>query len=113
MVLYGGKNMKRMLALILTLMLMLALIPASAEDGKVTATGVGQGIDGDVVVEVTADAGTIYEVKILEQNETPGIGSVAVEKLPGMIVEANSINVDSIASATVTAWPSRTRCARR
>ena len=94
--------MKRMLALILTLMLMLALIPASAEDGKVTATGVGQGIDGDVVVEVTADAGTIYEVKILEQNETPGIGSVAVEKLPGMIVEANSINVDSIASATVT-----------
>ena len=75
-----------------------AEIPADA----VTATGVGAGIDGDVVVEVTADADTIYNVTVLEQNETEGIGSVAVEELPGEIVENNSILVDGIASATVT-----------
>ena len=76
--------------------------PVAAEDGKVTATGKGTGIDGDVVVEVVADAEKIYEVNILQQNETPGIGSVAVEKLPAAIVEANSIAVDGISGATVT-----------
>ena len=93
--------MKKALAFILVLAL-LALGAGFAEDGKITATGTGKGIDGDVVVQVTADATTIYDVQVLEQNETPGIGSVAVEKLPGAIVEANSIAVDSISGATVT-----------
>ncbi|MCR5161843.1 MAG: flavocytochrome c, partial [Lachnospiraceae bacterium] len=73
-----------------------------AEGEKVTAKGVGQGIDGDVVVEVEADATTIYSVTVVEQNETPGIGSVACETLPGAMVEANSILVDGVAGATVT-----------
>ena len=82
--------------------------PVAAEDGKVTATGKGAGIDGDVVVEVVADADKIYEVNILQQNETPGIGSVAVEKLPAAIVEANSIAVDGISGATVTSTAIKT-----
>ncbi len=93
--------MKKALALILVLT-MLTFGAGLAEDGKITATGTGKGIDGDVVVQVTADATTIYDVQVLEQNETPGIGSVAVEKLPGAIVEANSIAVDGISGATVT-----------
>ena len=96
------------LAIVLAMMLTLCLCPALAEGGKVTATGVGQGIDGDVVVQVEADATTIYDVKVLEQNETPGIGSVAVEQLPGKIVEANSIAIDGIASATVTSTAIKT-----
>lgn len=75
---------------------------ASVSADQVKGTGVGQGIDGDVVVEVTADETTIYEVVVTEQNETPGIGSVAVEQLPGAIVEANSILVDGLSGATVT-----------
>ena len=97
----GDKNMKKLLSILLAVMLVLAL-GALAEDGKITSTGVGQGIDGDVKVQVVADATTIYSVEVLEQNETPGIGSVAVEQLPGQIVEANSILVDSISGATVT-----------
>ncbi len=76
--------------------------PVVSDDGKITATGVGRGIDGDVVVQVTADANTIYSVEVLKQNETVGIGSIAVEQLPGKIVESNSILVDGISSATVT-----------
>ena len=76
--------------------------PVAAEDGKVTVSGKGKGIDGDVIVEIVADENTIYEVNILQQNETPGIGSVAVEKLPAAIVEANSIAVDGVTGATVT-----------
>lgn len=78
---------------------------ASASEGgtqQVTATGTAQGIEGDVVVEVVADAGQIYSVTVTEENETEGIGSVAVEKLPGMIVEAQSLQVDGISGCTVT-----------
>ena len=75
---------------------------AVAEENAVTLTGTGQGIDGDVVVEVTADESTLYSVEVVEQNETPGIGSVAAETLPGAMVEANSILVDDVSGATVT-----------
>ena len=93
--------MKKLLSILLVLAL-LVLGCALAEGERVTAQGVGQGIDGDVVVLVEADANTIYAVEVLQQNETPGIGSVAVEQLPGAIVAANSIAVDGIAGATVT-----------
>ncbi len=73
-------------------------IPADA----ITETGSYNGIDGPVVTQVTADAERIYDVQVLEQNETVGIGSVAVEKLPAAIVAANSLLVDDISGATVT-----------
>ena len=95
--------MKKTLTLFLSLALILALTSFSAmAEEPVSGTGKGQGIDGDVVVKVTADAEKIYEVEVVEQNETPGIGSVAVEKLPAAIVENNSLMVDNISGATVT-----------
>ena len=98
------KKLNRLAALLVAVMMVFASVAVAetATVEKVTVTGVGQGIDGDVVVEVTADATTIYDVQVLEQNETVGIGSVAVEQLPAAIVEANSIAVDGIAGATVT-----------
>ncbi len=76
----------------------LAEAPADAQ----SAQGVGTGIDGDVVVEVTADENGIYDVTVVEQNETVGIGSVAVDTIPGEIVDAQSLDVDMISGATVT-----------
>ena len=64
-----------------------------------------------MIVEIVADENTIYEVNILEQNETPGIGSVAAEQLPGVIVESNSIAFDAITGATVTSTAIRTAIA--
>ena len=93
--------MKKLLALALALCMLMGMA-AIAEGDRITATGVGQGIDGDVVVQIEADANTIYSVEVTEQNETVGIGSIAVEQLPGAIVAANSIAVDGIAGATVT-----------
>ena len=75
-------------------------VEASAE--AVTATGVGRGMDGDVVVEVTADQSKLYSVVVIKHNETPGIGTVAVDQIPGAMVEANSILVDAVTGATVT-----------
>ena len=93
--------MKKILSLLLAAMMLLALAVPAYADAQ-TAQGSGNGIDGKIVVEVKADANTIYEVNILEQNETPGIGSVAVDKLPGAIVAANSLEVDGITGATVS-----------
>ena len=94
--------MKKALSILLAVMMLMTLVvPVYADDAQ-TAQGSGNGIDGKIVVEVKADANTIYEVNILEQNETPGIGSVAVEKLPGAIVDGNTVEVDSITGATVS-----------
>ncbi|MBR4392616.1 MAG: flavocytochrome c [Oscillospiraceae bacterium] len=75
---------------------------AALSPDAVSLKGTGKGIDGDVVVQIIADAEHIYDVQILQQNETQGIGSVAVEQLPGEIVKNNSILVDGITGATVT-----------
>lgn len=90
--------MKRLFALLMTML----LLSAAALAEPMTLTGVGRGIDGDVVVEVTADDTTIYSVRVTAHNETPGIGTVAAEKLPEAIVVANSIAVDAISGVTVT-----------
>ena len=75
---------------------------APAEGGKVTLTGIGQGMGGDVEVQIVADESTIYSVEVVRQNETPGIGSIAVEQLPDAIVAANTFEVDGVAGATLT-----------
>ena len=99
--------MKKALSLILAVIMLLSLsVPAYAE--AKTATGTGTGIDGPVVVEVTADENTILSVVIKEQNETPGIGSVAVEKLPAAMVDGNLIEIDNITGATVTSTAIKT-----
>ena len=74
----------------------------AAEGGQVTVSATKQGIGGDVEVQVVADATTIYSVEVLTQNETPGIGSIAVEQLPAAIVAANTFDIDGVSGATIT-----------
>ena len=56
-------------------------IPAEA----VTVVGTAEGRNGDVSVEVTADEKNLYRIKILDEEETDGIGSLALKQLPGAI----------------------------
>ena len=77
--------------------------PAAAAEGAQTVTVTKPGVFGeDVVVEVVADAGEIYSVTVVENNETMGIGSMAVDQLPAKIVEAQSAEIDGVAGATMT-----------
>ena len=78
--------------------------PAAESAGAAqTVTVTKPGVFGeDVVVEVVADANEIYSVTVLQNNETQGIGSMAVDQLPGKIVEAQSAEVDGVAGATMT-----------
>ena len=79
------------------------LLPCTVFAGEATGTGSAPGIEGeDIVVEVTATADEIISITVTEQNETPGIGSVACETLPEAIVAAQSIQVDDVSGATVS-----------
>ncbi|MDO5531805.1 FAD-dependent oxidoreductase [Sutterella sp.] len=67
-----------------------------------TYTASAPGIHGDVTVEVVFTADKIASVKVVKQSETQGIGTVAVEQLPGRIVDAQSPNVDGVTGASIT-----------
>ena len=73
---------------------------ALAEPVTVKATVDGK--NGPITVEVTTDGVNIIDVKVLEHSETQGVGSVAVDWMPGRIVEANSTDVDGVTGATIT-----------
>lgn len=73
-------------------------IPADA----ITVSGTAEGRNGDVSVEITADDSKIYKVKILDEEETEGIGSLALKKMPGEILDAQSVQVDNVSGATIT-----------
>lgn len=67
-----------------------------------TFTGSGTGHGGDVPVTVVYEDGQITDIQVGENSETDGIGTIAIEQLPGMIVEAQSLDVDAVSGATET-----------
>ena len=73
-----------------------------------TYTASAPGIHGDVEVKVTFSSDRITAVKVTKQHETVGIGSKAVEILPGRIVELQSPKVDGVTGATITSNAIRT-----
>ena len=73
-------------------------IPAGAQTYATSA----QGIFSEVKLETVADADGIYSVKVVEHGETPELGGVAAEELPAKILEAQSVDVDGVAGATMT-----------
>jgi fumarate reductase flavoprotein subunit len=60
------------------------------------------GKEGPVPVTVSVTGGKITAVEIGANSETEGIGTLAIDALPGQIVYANSADVDAISGATLT-----------
>lgn len=112
------KKFFKLLPLVMVLALSLALIPGCGETkqspapagdkpaqaaGKYkpgTYTASAEGIHGPIEVEVKFSADKIESITVKKQNETEGIGSIAVAELPKKIVEAQSLAVDGISGAT-------------
>ena len=67
-----------------------------------TYEGSAAGFGGDLKVEVVLSDEAIDSVTVTENSETEGIGSKAVETLPQAIVDAQSVDVDSVSGATVS-----------
>lgn len=75
---------------------------ASYETAEGEYVGKGEGIGGSVVVKVRMDGSMMADIEVLEQNETPDVGGKALESLPDMVLEAQSVDIDAISGATVT-----------
>lgn len=56
----------------------------------------------ELAVKVKMENGKIASVEVVQQQETAGIGSKAVEALPAIIVEAQSTDVDAVSGATLS-----------
>ncbi len=116
--------MKKMLSVLLAVMMLFVLAACSTstdapEGGEtppvdsgdtnggdvaeaVTLSGTSAGFGGEISVEVMMEGDTITSVTVTGHTETEGIGTAAIDKLPGDIVANNSLAVEAVAGATVS-----------
>ena len=69
-----------------------------ANPGTYSATA--QGRNGDVTVTATFSGDAITDIQV-EHGETPSIGDVAIEELTNLVLENQSLGVDSVSGATL------------
>ncbi|HIU15876.1 MAG TPA: FAD-dependent oxidoreductase [Candidatus Ventricola intestinavium] len=86
------------ISLLLVLTLALFASVGSAQEYSATAKGFG----GDVTVTLDIEDGAIVGASAEGASETDGIGSKAIEQMPAAMVEQNAVDVDIVASATIT-----------
>lgn len=68
------------------------------EDG--TYTGEGKGNNGAIKVEVVVKDGSISEINVLEQAETPNIYAGAEEQFIPALIESQDLDTDAVSGAT-------------
>ena len=70
--------------------------------GALHLTGTAMGRNGDITVQIAATNDHIYQIKIVEDEETEGIGSRAILSMPKTIYDAQSLKVDAVSGATLS-----------
>ena len=88
----------RRLFILLMVAAMLVPMAVLAQSGSATAKGFG----GEVEVKLVVADGVITELTAAGDDETPGVGTMALEQLPDKILASNSLDVDLVAGASVT-----------
>ena len=87
---------------------------SAAEAGKYTPgtyTASATGIASDVTVTMTFDANSITDVTIDVSGETPDIGGKIGDQMAQAILDAQGVEIDAVAGATVTSDAIRTAAA--
>jgi len=108
----GVHIMKKYVLLLTTIILAFMLVGCktndtnkpgnNANETEETLTGKAKGYGGLITATVTKKGDTITKVTIDAKDETPNVGSMAVEQLPDAIVKANGTNVEAVSGATVS-----------
>ena len=75
---------------------------AQIPDTARTLVGTAEGRNGDITVQVKADADKISQIRILTEDENRGIGSKAIQNIPRAIYNTNSLSVDGTSGVTIT-----------
>ncbi|MGP1428816.1 MAG: ABC transporter substrate-binding protein [Fusobacterium sp.] len=65
-------------------------------------TGTAEGYHGKITVLTELKDGKFTNISIKSHTETKGVGDTAISKIPNEIVKKQSLDVDSVAGATIT-----------
>ena len=101
---------KRIAAFALASVMALSLFGCGAKSNSASSaagvsgdfTGTAKGMGGDVTVTLTLTDSKITGCTAEGKDETEGVGSQAIAKMPGEIAESGSIAVDGVSGATIT-----------
>ncbi len=94
---------KRMIPLALAAVVSLGAFTCSASAAAGTYEGTGTGRNGDIVLAVTLDDdGVITDIEVVSSEETDGVGTLAYDEMIPLMIENNTIAVDTVSSATLT-----------
>lgn len=94
--------MRKIISVLLVLATMLTASCALADMTPGTYEAEAVGNNGPVKVAVTVDAASILSVEVLDHTETAGLCDTPIATIPGAIVDAQSVAVDTISGATNT-----------
>ncbi|WP_104372631.1 ABC transporter substrate-binding protein [Desulfocucumis palustris] len=98
-----GKTAKTSIALLFIMALLVSLAGCGSSITAGSFTGAAAGYHGELAVTTeVAEDGKITGITVGKSNETKGIGTVAMERIPQRIIEAQSLDVDVVSGATLT-----------
>ncbi|MCC5910424.1 MAG: FMN-binding protein [Clostridiaceae bacterium] len=96
---------QKLAMILLPLLAVVILFGGNAIGGTVESEfyeGAAEGYGGEIRLRVEMSEGEILSIEVLEMNETPSIGDVAIEKVVASIVETQSTDVDTVSGATAS-----------
>ncbi|NMB01245.1 MAG: FMN-binding protein [Firmicutes bacterium] len=65
-------------------------------------TGTAQGFNAPVKVQVTIEGGKLSKIDVVEHAETPGLGDRAFNVMIPKMIDAQSVEVDTVSGATIS-----------
>ena len=92
---------KKLLAVLLTLMMLMSFSAVSLAETQ-TVAGTATGMGGEVNVELTLEDGRIVNATVDVSNETPGFGLDHADDYVQQLLDAQGADIDGISGCTVT-----------
>jgi uncharacterized protein with FMN-binding domain len=74
--------------------------PAKWKDGSYK--GKAEGLHGDIALTVTVAKGRIAKITVDSQEETAGVADLAFERVPKLIIEKQTTEVDAVSGSSVS-----------
>ena len=74
--------------------------PSTAKSGQVAGSGSATGKGGELVVETVLENGTLLHINVQKSQESFGVGTEAMDILNQLIVDGQTLNVDTVSGAT-------------
>ena len=96
-------NRTKLFSALMALVLLVSMTSGALAYTAGTYEAAARGLNGMVNVAVTFSEDAIVSVEVKDGHiETPGVGDAAIDRIPGEIVAAQSLAVDTVTGVTMT-----------